>query len=131
VTEPQGRLDTLVEASRQLGVERLATEASELRERLREGRFFVACVGQFKRGKSTLLNALVGAEVLPIGVVPVTAIVTVLRYGDNARARVRSSAGEWKAIELREVREYAGRLAATRSSGRAGPRCSRCATATA
>lgn len=42
----------------------------------------MACVGQFKRGKSTLLNALLGQELLPTGVVPVTSVVTIVRYGE-------------------------------------------------
>ena len=66
----------------------------------------MACVGQFKRGKSTLLNALVGQSVLPVGVVPVTAVVTVLRFGDPLRARVRLHSGEWKDIDPARVREF-------------------------
>jgi len=40
--------------------------------------------GEFKRGKSTLLNALLGVTVLPMGVVPVTAVVTEVRAGQPA-----------------------------------------------
>src|SRR5437867_8406368 len=47
-----------------------------LRERLATERFQLAVLGQFKRGKSTVLNALLGQSVLPIGVVAVTAIPT-------------------------------------------------------
>lgn len=46
----------------------LADEAEALAERTAQGLFYVACVGQFKRGKSTLVNALVGRPVLPVGV---------------------------------------------------------------
>jgi len=42
--------------------------------RLDRGRFQLAAVGQFKRGKSSLLNALLGQPVLPVGVVPLTAV---------------------------------------------------------
>ncbi len=38
----------------------------------------VAVLGQFKSGKSSLLNALLGADLLPVGVLPVTAVVTRL-----------------------------------------------------
>jgi septin family protein len=44
--------------------------------RVVEGRFYLACVGQFKRGKSTLINALIGQEVVPTGFIPVTAVPT-------------------------------------------------------
>lgn len=52
--------------------ERLAV----LRERLVRERFHLAVLGQFKRGKSTLLNALLGETLLPTAVLPLTAIPT-------------------------------------------------------
>jgi dynamin family protein len=76
----------------------IAAEARALAERAAEGRFYVACVGQFKRGKSTLLNALVGTDILPTGVIPVTSVPTVLRYSDLA-ARIRRAGGGWTEIE--------------------------------
>ena len=76
------RLLGLGRLAQELGAEPVAEEARELAARVSEGRFYVACVGQFKRGKSTLLNALVGHEVLPIGFVPVTAVPTVVRFGN-------------------------------------------------
>jgi ribosome biogenesis GTPase A len=66
------RLLRLAELAQEPGAEPVVEEARELAARIAEGRFYVACVGQFKRGKSTLLNALVGHEVVPTGYVPVT-----------------------------------------------------------
>jgi GTP-binding protein EngB required for normal cell division len=83
----------------------IADEAQRLGERLAEARFYVACVGQFKRGKSTLLNALVGHPLLPAGVVPVTTAVTVLRYGPALQARVRTDT-EWRDIAVGEIDAY-------------------------
>ncbi len=59
-----------------------------LSERLREERFHLAVLGQFKRGKSTLLNALLGENVLPTSVIPVTAIPTFLLPGPNPTASI-------------------------------------------
>ena len=59
-----------------------------LRERLEEGRFHLAVLGQFKRGKSTLLNAFLGESLLPTSVVPLTAIPTFLQYGPELMVRV-------------------------------------------
>lgn len=56
--------------------------ARRLAERLASGTFFIAVVGEFKRGKSTLVNALVGETVLPTGVLPLTAVATELSFGD-------------------------------------------------
>jgi len=101
----QASLHELVAVGRALGSHDRVREAEALRERLLEGRFFVACVGQFKRGKSTLLNALVGAAVLPTGVVPVTSIVTVVRYGAALEVRVHF-AGRSRQIDPSRLVEY-------------------------
>lgn len=61
-----------------------------LAERLTTERFQLAVLGQFKRGKSSLLNALLGAPILPTGIIPVTAIPTFLRYGPTDQLRVTS-----------------------------------------
>lgn len=45
-----------------------------------EGRFTIVVLGAFNRGKSTLLNAMIGCEVLPMAAVPSTAIITLLHY---------------------------------------------------
>jgi len=60
----------------------------ELRERLIEERFHLAVLGQFKRGKSTLLNALLGEPILPTAVVPLTAIPTFLHFGEKRSVRI-------------------------------------------
>lgn len=83
----------------------IGADVQQLVTRINEGRFFVACVGQFKRGKSTLLDALVGEPVLPTGVVPVTAVPTVLRYGTTRTARVLIHT-QWLTIEPEDLPQY-------------------------
>jgi GTP-binding protein EngB required for normal cell division len=61
---------------------------AELRARLLAGRLHVAVLGQFKRGKSSFLNALLGEAVLPTGVVPLTAIATFIRWAAAPSIRV-------------------------------------------
>ncbi len=71
--------------------EAFALEHLQLREllsRLREERFHLAVVGQFKRGKSTLLNALLGEEALPVALLPATAFPTFIRSGPIREARI-------------------------------------------
>ena len=83
----------------------IADDAQRLIERIREGRFFVACLGQFKRGKSTLVNALLDEPILPCGVAPVTSVVTVVRYGAR-RARVRIGTSSWHEIPITDIGQY-------------------------
>jgi GTP-binding protein EngB required for normal cell division len=102
----QERLKDLEQVAVALGAAAVADEARTLAERVAEGRFFVACVGQFKRGKSTLINALVNAPILPTGTVPVTSVVTVLRHGDRLRARLRTVSGDWQEIAITDLPDY-------------------------
>src|SRR6202162_1659050 len=83
-----------------------ASEASLLAARVEQGLFYVACVGQFKRGKSTLLNALVGETILPVGVVPVTSVVTVLSHAGPRAPRVRFESGQWQEIDPSDLASY-------------------------
>ena len=57
----------------------LRVEATE--QRIADASVYVVAIGEFKRGKSSLLNALIEEKVLPVGVVPLTAVVTVLKHG--------------------------------------------------
>lgn len=100
------RLLELADLAQQLGAEPIVEEARELAARVAEGRFYVACVGQFKRGKSTLLNALVGHAVVPTGFIPVTAVPTVIRFGEELHARVRMRDGSWRNVPMSELKEY-------------------------
>ena len=100
------RLLRLADLAQELVAEPVAEEARELAARVSEGRFYVACVGQFKRGKSTLLNALVGHAVVPTGYVPVTAVPTVIRFGGELRARVRMRDGSWQEVATPDLKEY-------------------------
>jgi len=60
-------------------------QITDLMEKLADDRFILAVLGQFKRGKSSLMNAIIGRELLPTGVLPLTSAITVLRYGPNER----------------------------------------------
>jgi GTP-binding protein EngB required for normal cell division len=99
-------LDRLATIARQLEADDALDEARAAASRIAEQRFFLACLGQFKRGKSSLLNALVGHSVLPVGVPPVTSALTVLRHGPVARAEVRLADGGRRAIGLDDIAAF-------------------------
>ncbi len=60
-----------------------------LRDRLQHERLQIAVLGQFKRGKSTFTNALLGASVLPTSAVPLTSIPTFIAWRDEPLVTVR------------------------------------------
>ncbi len=61
-------------------------EVEQLAERLRSNSFKVLVMGEFKRGKSTLINALLGEKVLPAFANPTTAIINEIKMGIERRA---------------------------------------------
>jgi GTPase SAR1 family protein len=65
--------------------ERVKTAAQLISKKLNDDVFSLVVVGQFKRGKTTFINALLGEDLLPTAIIPLTSIITVLRYGDKLR----------------------------------------------
>ena len=66
----------------------------------------VAILGQFKAGKSSFVNSLIGQDVLPVGVIPVTTVISRLQFGERARAAVSFFDGTRKEIPIAELDEY-------------------------
>jgi GTPase Era involved in 16S rRNA processing len=83
-----GELDEWAELTRAVealsnGHGDLAKRAQRLAERIGTSRYHIAVLGDFKRGKSTLVNALVGLDVLPSGVLPLTTVATEVHIGSS------------------------------------------------
>jgi hypothetical protein len=82
--ETRGRaveaVDTAVRVAGALGRADLAAELQSVRERLLDPAFTVLVIGEFKQGKSSLVNALLGAQVCPVDDDIATAVPTVVRY---------------------------------------------------
>ena len=66
----------------------------------------VAVLGRFKAGKSSFLNDLIGSDLLPVGVIPVTSVVTEVAYGPKDGATVHFSDERTIEIGLQEVRQF-------------------------
>lgn len=75
--------------------------------RLAEDRFNLAVVGQFSRGKSSLMNAFLGMEKLPTGILPLTSVITTVTYGEKERVLLLRDG--WtipQEIKLEQLPEY-------------------------
>ncbi len=70
-----------------------APRVEALVDKLRQRILDIVLAGEFKRGKSSVVNALLGASVLPAGVVPLTSVVTSLRYGEAPAVEVHYDNG--------------------------------------
>jgi len=78
----------------------------ELREKIETNTFNLVVVGQFKRGKTSLINALLGADILPVAVIPLTSIVTIMKYGDALRINVHFNNDRVAEIKPESLPEY-------------------------
>ena len=79
---------------------------TELREKIETNAFNLVVIGQFKRGKTSLINALLGADILPVAVVPLTSIVTLITYGDVLKIEVFFNDGRVSEIGPENLSEY-------------------------
>lgn len=85
----------------------LLSETRELLARLAEDRFNLLVVGRFSRGKSTLMNAVLGGNYLPTGIVPLTSVITTVRYGSRKQAVLNFiGSGLNREVPLSRLSEY-------------------------
>lgn len=85
-----------------------------LEDQINTTRFIVGIVGGFNTGKSTFLNALLRRELLSTDVLPETAAITSLTYGEEDKATVSYwTSEEWEAIESQGKAEDQGNKLST------------------
>lgn len=96
----------LVNYTAKHGPERHWSNLVGLQEQLAARAFNLVVFGEFKRGKSTLINSLIGRQILPSAVVPLTSIITVVRYGTELECRVTFHNGRREHIPLRDLSAY-------------------------
>lgn len=84
-----------------------ATSCLTLRTKLAEERFTVAALGQFKRGKSCLINAMLGEDLLPVGSIPLTSVAVSLHFSDHEVCNLHYQDGRVTAIQRQELTDYA------------------------
>ncbi len=78
---------------------------TRLRKKLEESHMTVSVIGQFKRGKSALVNEILGHTILPVGIIPVTAVVTTVDYGQK-NATVNFNNGMVKEVAFEDLSAY-------------------------
>lgn len=99
-------IDELLSVTDGLLAVTMRANVAAARDRLADERFNLVVLGEFKRGKSTLINALLGRDVVPTGVVPLTSAVTVIRWGARERLVVHHADGRRVARSLQELPDY-------------------------
>jgi signal recognition particle receptor subunit beta len=99
-------LSALAGFSESRGNEANAARTGELAGKLATQTFNLVVFGEFKRGKTTFINALIGDDLLPMAVVPLTSVVTLLHYRPEELIEVEFLDGHTETIDRETLADY-------------------------
>ncbi len=101
---------TTIEAANAYGRDDLATRLEATRRSLDDGTIRVMVVGEFKQGKSSLVNALLNAPICPVDDDVATSVPTVVRHAAEPTATLIRGEDEREPIEVDALPVYASEL---------------------
>ena len=93
-----------------LGMKKASESIDEIMKKAAADSFDVAVVGEFRRGKSTLINALLGKDILPSDVLPTTATLNRVTYGITPFVKIEYKDGTTENIETEQLSDYVTKL---------------------
>ena len=100
-------LRSLAELAEKAGLKTLRADLLDTRiPKIEDERFHLVVLGEFNHGKSTFVNALLGAEVLPTGITPTTAAINHVVWADQPRARAVLVAGGEAKLDPKKLQEW-------------------------
>lgn len=111
---PQEALTGKAPIDEDMGADPVSTHLAEARARLRRTTIEVAIVGYIKRGKSTLMNALLGLEVSSMKVTPETVVPVWVEYGESPSATVTFRTAQGDLVDVDMSTEEAAAVAGQR-----------------
>ena len=89
------------------GLVEFRTTIALILDRAEDKTFEIAVFGRVSSGKSSLLNAILETDVLPVGVTPVTAVPTRITYGEKPSMRVSFAEGQTRTMDVARLPEFA------------------------
>ncbi len=103
-------LESVLEYTRALNLDKSLQLITDVTARVKDRSFTVAVVGEFKRGKSTFVNALLGANILPADILPTTATLNRIQYGLKPEVWIQFKNGMRETIPPAQLSEYVTKL---------------------
>lgn len=103
-------LKCLQEFSKKLKLEKSILLIDDVLERIQTNSFSVAVVGEFKRGKSTFINALLKQEILPADVNPCSATLNRVTYGVKPLVQIKFRDGRVEEVAIDKLADYVTKL---------------------
>ncbi len=100
-------LSELKNVATKIGDSSSLKECEELNVKVQQQKLFIVIVGLFKRGKSSIINALLEKHLAPVGVTPLTALITLFEYdAHRSYAKIFFLDGHTEEIAIDEVSKY-------------------------
>jgi GTP-binding protein EngB required for normal cell division len=99
-------IDFVANLAQQYELSSLAPLLTSCRSAVSQHDVSVAVIGRFKAGKSSFLNHFTNRAILPVGVLPVTAVVTEIRYGSAEKATVHFLDGRAGELPVESIGQY-------------------------
>ena len=101
------RFEQLANVAEAVGMLTLSRDIRTTRiPKLESERFHLVILGEFNHGKSTFVNALLGADVLPTGITPTTASINHVVHAPTPTAKVVLLTGESKPLEPAQIKDW-------------------------
>jgi len=110
VINVNGGLDRMEQICNQLNLVEKGAALRASREKMASHKFSVGILGEFKRGKSTVINSLLEAEIVPADVVPTTATMNRITYDLTPHAEVLMKNGTVQPIGVDELKNFVTKL---------------------
>lgn len=89
------------------GLVEFRSSIAAIADRLEDQTLEVAVFGRVSAGKSSLLNAILGEDILPVGVTPITAVPTRIRFGAQTLLTVAFAERAAQTFEIGRLMEFA------------------------
>lgn len=99
-------LESVESISRNINVKAIEDALIDVKDKFGSNVFYLVVLGQFKRGKSTFTNYILGNDMLPTGVVPLTSVITKVQYSEEVWAKVLFEDGKIENINIKELDLY-------------------------
>lgn len=103
-------LDSTGEVMNRLELSAQAEQAKTAASRIKSHIFSVGIMGEFKRGKSTVINALLGREIAPSDVVPASATLNRITYGLTPKATILYKDGHSEEVPVDQIGNYVTKI---------------------
>lgn len=103
-------LEKTGEVMAQLELADQAQQAKDASARLKSRVFSVGIMGEFKRGKSTVINALLGEKIAPADVVPASATLNRVTYGLTPKATILYKDGRRESVPVDKIADYVTKI---------------------